>query len=160
VDELDVLQIKSMRFLLITFVVASIVCGCRHSPLGLPSLTFGDGDLMLKPLLDVTLAGQDTQFSEISWSGGGSSNEFAVDDSLIVKNASVGDIAAKLSAELDKLPDRRGWKSHGSGSGGDGSIQNYEISYEEGNARFYVNFILVQHEKDVDILILHKGVRR
>ncbi len=124
------------------------------------SLTFGDGDTILKPVLDATLAGQDTQFSEISWSGGSSGNEFSVDDSLIVKNASVDEIAAKLSTELDKLPASRGWKSHGSGSGGVGSIQNYEIPYEEGNAQFYFNFILVQHENDVDILILHKGVRR
>lgn len=150
---------QSMRFILITFAVASMVCGCRHSPPGLSSLTFGDGDKILKPVLDVVLAGQDTLFSEISWSGSSSGNQFAVNDSLIVKNANIGDIAAMLSTELNKLPDLKGWKAHGAGSGGVGSIKNYGISYEEGSARFYFNFILVQNEKDVDILILHKGVR-
>ena len=151
---------QSMRFLLITLSVASMICGCRHSPPGSPSLTFGNGDKILKPVLDVTLAGKDTLFSEISWSGTSTGGEFTVNDSLIVKNANVGDIAAKLSTELDKLPDLRGWESHGSSAGGAGSIQNYEISYEEGDAQFYFDFILVQNDNDVDLLILHKGVRR
>lgn len=148
-----------MRFLAIPLYVASIICGCSHTPPNLPSLTFGDGDQILKAVLDVTLDGQTTQFSELSWSGSNDGNDFAVDDSIIVKNASVWTIAAKLSAELNKLPDRRGWKYYYSESSTVGNIQNIKFSYREGHTRFYFHFILVQHENDVNVLILHRGFR-
>jgi hypothetical protein len=80
-----------------------------------------------------------------------------VDDSLIIKNTDIATIAAKLSTELNKLPAKRGWKSHGSGIRGDSHL---EISYEEDDAQFYFDFVLTQKEQDVEILILHKGVQR
>ena len=131
--------------------------GCRPSHPGSSGLTFGDGDAILKPALDAALAGYETQFAEISWSGGGGGGEFAVDDSLIVKNTDVASVAAKLSTELSKLPSKHGWSSHGSGIRGDSHL---EISYEEDGAQFYFDFVLTQKEKDVEILILHKGVQR
>lgn len=149
-----------MRFFFIILAVTSIVCGCRPSSPTSSSLTFGDGDAILKVVLDAALAGHETEFSMNPWGGGSSGNQFDVQTSLIIKNLSVGEFAAKLSTELDKLPATRGWKSHGSGSGGVGSIQNYEISYEEDNSQFYFDFILVQNENDVEVLILHKGIRK
>jgi hypothetical protein len=144
---------------LATAILAVIftLSACRPPHPRSSGLTFGDGDTILKPVLDAALTGYDTQFAEISWSGGGGSGEFEVDDSLIVKKTDVATVAAKLFAELNKLPAKRGWNSHGSGIGGDSHLK---ISYEENGAQFYFDFVLTQKEQDVEILILHKGVQR
>ena len=146
-----------MRSAFVILAVVVTLSACRPPHPGSSGLTFGDGDAILKPVLDAALTGYDTKFAEISWSGGGGSGEFAVDDSVIVKNTDVAPVAAKLSAELNKLPAKRGWNSHGSGIRGDSHL---EISYEEDRAQFYFDFVLTQRGKDVEILILHKGVQR
>jgi len=153
----DVCKKKSMRSFFAILASISFLFGCRPSHPVSSGLTFGDGDAVLKPVLDTVLKGFDSQFAEISWSGGGGSGVFAVDDSLVVKDADLATIAVRLSAELDKLPAKWGWSSHGAGSRGNSHLK---INYEEDGAQFYFDFLLTQKEKDVEILILHKGVQR
>jgi hypothetical protein len=146
-----------MRFPIAVLSVIVTLSACRAPHPGSSGLTFGDGDAILKQVLDVALTGYDTLFAEISWSGGGGSEEFSVNDSLIVKKTDVATVASKLSTELSKLPAKRGWDSHGSGIRGDSHL---EISFDENGAQFYFDFVLTQKEQDVQILILHKGVQR
>lgn len=151
-----------MRTSLIILLYLISFIGCRPSSASKTpsSLIFGDGDQILQPILDTVLAGHKTLSAEIKWGGISTNKDFSADDSLVVVDANLGDIATKLTSEIDKLPEQRGWTSHSSGVGGVGKIQNYEITYVEGDAWFSFNFILVQDERNVDILILHKGVRR
>jgi hypothetical protein len=143
-----------MRYLFYLLAAVCFLSGCRSSH---PTLTFGEGEAILKPVLDAVLSGYKTEHAEISWGGGGGGGVFAVRDSLVVKDTDIATIAAKLSTELDKLPADRGWKSHGPGTRSGNSL--LAISYEEDGARFFFDFVLTQRESDVEILVLHKGVK-
>jgi hypothetical protein len=146
-----------MRYFI--FLLAFIILtGCRPSRPTSIGLTFGDGDTILKEVLKPVLAAHKAESDEIAWSGGSSGDEFSVRDWLTVKDANIATVAAKLSTEIDKLPAKRGWPGgHGSGASGDSYLR---IDYEEDGAHFFFDWILFQKEDDVEVLILHKGVKR
>ena len=145
-----------MRLAFATLCAVISLSACRSSSSESTGLTFGDGDAILKTVIDSVQSVYDTEFSSVSWSGGRSNDEFAVEKKVVVKNADVSSVSVKLYSELQKLPARRGWISHGSGIGG----FYLDISYEEDGAQFYFDFVLRQRQEDVEVLILHKGVRR
>ena len=149
---------------LMIIVLVATLSGCKpphhgSSPRGPSSLNFGDGDAILKTILDPVLVGRTTKFSDMTWSGGGGNEEFAVDDNLIVKNATIAEISGNLSTELNKLPKARGWESHGSGAQVGIDYAHLELRYKEDGAQFYFDLILMQRAEDVHLLILHKGVK-
>ncbi len=120
-------------------------------------MTFGEGTEILEEALDSAFKGDTTQFLEVAWSGHSGTEEFSVDDSFVVENTKCADVFSKLAIELDKLPTKRGWKSHGSGRSGDTHL---EFSYVENGAQFYFDFIFLQQDEDVKVMVLHKGVQR
>ena len=102
------------------------------------------------------MASHQSTFGEVSWSGTSSNEEFSVSDQLIIRAASVQEVSALLERKLDELPGERGWNDHA----GDLSDRHLEISYADGGARFWIDFVLFQEGPDVDVRILHKGIRR
>lgn len=146
-----------MRLILLIILPIAILIGCRPSPSARTSMTFGEGTKILESVLDPAFKSYTTEFLEIGWSGHSGTDEFSVDDTFIVKGVLCADVLSRLATELDKLPAKRGWHSHGSGSSGGAHL---EISYEENGAQFYFDFIFIQQDKDVKVMVLHKGVQR
>jgi hypothetical protein len=139
----------------VTLLGLILFWGCRPavpSPPG--NTTFGDGQEIMQEVLDEALKGYRVQFGNVNWSGSGGTGEFSVHDTVIVQKADLKTVGDLIMLELQKLPKKRGWKSHGSGRFGD-----YYLSqeYQEGGARYYFDIILVQDGQDVRVMILHKG---
>ena len=143
-----------MHYLFCLLAVGVFLSGCSSSH---STLISAQGEAILKSVLDTVLSGYKTEDAEINWGRGGGEHVFASHGLLVVKDADIEAIAATLSTELDKLPAVRGWKSHGPGARRGNSLLS--ISYEEDGARFFFDFVLTQRESDVEILILHKGVK-
>ena len=143
-----------MHYLIYLLAVVVFLSGCNSSP---STLSSAQGEAILKPVLDAVLLAYKAEDAEISWGKGGGEDVFAASGLLVVKDADIETIAAKLSTELDKLPAVQGWKSHGPGARSGNSLLS--ISYEEDGARYFFDFVLTERESDVEILILHKGVK-
>jgi hypothetical protein len=139
-------------------IVAASLGACRRGPTTPPphrSLVFGDGTAIVESVLKPILTSHESTFGEISWGGTSSSDEFSVTDQLVIKAISVREVSTLLEKRLELLPEERGWNDHA----GNLSERHLEISYAEGGARFWIDFVLFQEGPDTDVLILHKGIR-
>lgn len=110
---------------------------------------------MLRDVFSSALTDYRKENAEILWSGSDNKEEFSKRGSVTIKDATIQEIADLLDAKLTSLPTTHGWNAHGSSRSGD---QYIGLSYEENGAKFYIDLILTQKDKDVDILVLYKGV--
>ena len=125
--------------------------GSSHRP-----LVFGDGTAIVKSVLEPILTSHQSTLGEVSWGGTSSNDEFSVTDQLIIRSISVREVSALLEKKLNQLPDVRGWSDHA----GNLSDRHLEISFAEDGAKYWFDFVLFQEGPNVDIRILHKGIRK
>lgn len=112
---------------------------------------------MMRDVLDEALRAYTLRHGgKIEWSGGQSGDVFSLYDTVVVENAVQEDVANKLRAELRTLPARRGWSRTGSGGTGNRHLSLY---YEEHGGTFFFDIFLAQKGPDVELYILHKGVK-
>lgn len=147
---------------LLAILVASLI-GCRPPAASTSSSSggnLGDNSEILKSVFDSALGGYQLEGAEIQWSGADSNEEFSRRGSVTVKEANLNEVADLLDKQLETLPVTHEWKSHGSGRTKTPSGDSYlGLFYEKNGANYYLDLILSQHDKDVDIFVLSKGVR-
>jgi len=146
-----------------TVILASLV-GCRPPAATASTGNFGklgDNSAILKPVFDSALAGYQLEGAELQWSGADSEEEFSRRGSVTVKEADQGKVADLLEEQIDKLPVTHEWKSYGNGRSTTRRGDTYlGFTYKNDVGKYYVDLIFTQNEKDVEIFVLSKGVRK
>lgn len=145
-----------------TVILASLI-GCRP-----PATTrtpnfgkLGDNTAILKPVFDTALAGYQLENAELFWSGADTEEEFNRRGSVTVKDADQRKVAELMDEQIDKLPVTHQWKSYGNGRSITLRGDSYTgFTYKTDVGKYYVDFIFTQVEKDVNIFVLSKGVKR
>lgn len=151
-----------------TFILAILLgslIGCRPpastGTSGSGTGTLGDNSAILKTVFDSALGGYQLEGAELQLSGADSNEEFSRRGSVTVKEANQQQVADLLSTQIDKLPLTHKWKSYGSGSSTTRRGDSYlGFTYANDVGKYYVDLIFTQNEKDVEIFVLSKGVKR
>jgi len=145
------------RSIFIAALILGFLFGCRppSTSTGVGG-SFGDGGVMIKDAFSSALGGYRLQGADLRWSGSDSGDKFSVRNTVTVMDANQRDVADLLANKLESLRLSRQWKSKGSSRSGDNYLS---FSYEENGAKFFVDFILIPRDKNVEILVLYKGVR-
>lgn len=141
-------------FIILLFALGNGACESPSPPSS--PVSFGEGNAILESVMIPALADHGMEFEGMDWSGGGDRGSFAVHGSLFVKDATAAGLSEELAAEWKKLPAARGWKSHKFRTGGSMLLG---IEYEEKGNRFYFDIVLCEKGADVEMMILHKGIR-
>ncbi len=147
------------RIFTILILLPLLFGSCKPVPL---SERIGRGEVVIQGVCDHAFADYTLVFPKLSWSGHSSDDPFGrdrfSDDAVtVVKAAKVSDVANKLDREVQGLPTKQGWDSHGYSRSDDKCVS---VDYEEAGFHYYIDFILWQEDTDVRIMILYKGVRR
>lgn len=150
-----------------TFIIAALLClliGCRPSAATATATatgTLGDNSAILKTVFDSALGGYQLEGAELQLSGTDSNEEFSRRGSVTVKEANQQQVADLLNTQIDKLPLTHKWNSYGSGSSTTRRGDSYlGFTYANDVGKYYVDLIFTQNEKDVEIFVLSKGVKR
>ena len=147
-----------LRNAFIVAVLLTLLLGCRRpAPVATGSSSFGDGGTILRDVFSSALGDYRKEGAEILWSGSDNDEKFSKRGSVTIKDADIHEIGDLLDAKLESLAATHEWNAHGRSRSGD---QYIGLSYEEKGARFFIDLILTQKDKDVDILVLYKGVRK
>ena len=143
-----------------TFIIAAVILlaclsGCRRPAATITTRgiagTAGNNGVIVKDVFGSALGGYQLQDKGYNASGVESSG------TVIVKEANQTEVADLLDKRLESLPFTYKWKSHGRTRRGDSYLG---LRYEESGHQFYLDFVLNQRDKDVEILVLAKGVDR
>ena len=143
-----------LRNSFLTAAILPLLIGCR--PPASTTGGIGSSSAVLKEMFDSGLGGHRLENAEILWSEADSSLEYSRSGSVTVKEASKKEIADRLEKQLGPLPQKYKWESYGLTA--DEDYLNFH--YRDTSGIYYLDFILTQKDKDVDILVLSKGVRR
>jgi len=122
-----------------------------------PTIDGRSGEEILRGFIDRRLSKYELRFAELHWSGHRAEDKFSRHTGFIIKDTTTKEVADILDAEFDTLPSIRGWGSHGGGRRGNKILQ---LRYVEEDNQHYLDCVLVQVSKDVDVTIFYKGIKR
>ena len=143
-----------LRNTLIIVSILALLFGCR--PPATTGVALGNNSVIIKDVFDSALGGYSLDGAETRWSGADGDEKYSPNGPVTVKDANQQKILELLYKQLAALPTKHSWKGYDLTLINDNYLG---FSYQDNSGNFYIDFILTQKDKDVEILVLSKVAR-